>query len=245
MSISRESIISEGDSQIEKHFVSCVYTRGSVSLLIQLLVAKYKKYLQCLWSYGYHSVEISLISMMLTGEEPSNWHSSSTTLASPNNAERKLDLIWSLRPIWILMKFMGNNLDLSVKLTAIWCYWNWLFGILMLSITFLYSGFIIVEWIENVNTFSANTKAWNNAIITFQEIFAGVSIHLSTFVITNWYWKPLWKCIRQLDRLMTFQDDHYRRLRKFSILVLLEIMLVSNNFFSDIVQKLDYFNAWI
>ena len=123
---------------------------------------------------------------------------------------------------------MGYDLDLSVKLTTIRRYWNWLFGLIMLSITFLYSGFKIADSIETVNTFSANTKSWNRAIINFQEISAGISIHLSTFVIANWYWKPLWKCIRLMDRSMTFRDAHYRQLRKFSILVLLGIMLVSH-----------------
>ena len=211
---------------VEKRSELCCEAPCSrAALLIQL----FSDSMQVLTMYsgnGYHSQRISRTRIMSNSEELPNRRSSSTGVERVN-VETKLDSVWSLQPIWIWMKFMGYDLDLSVKLTTIRRYWNWFFGLIMLSITFIYNGFEIADSIGNVNSFSANTKSWNHAIIAFQEIFAGITIHLSTFIIANWYWKPLWKCIRLLDRSMSFQDAHYRKLRKFSILVLLGIMLVS------------------
>ena len=160
--------------------------------------------------------------MTSKSEEPSNRNPSEALVNSP-----KLDSIWSLRPVWIWMKFMGYDLDLSEKSTVLRGYWNWFFGCTMLSLTLVYSGLKIFQSMKNVHTFSANTQSWNLAIIDFQEISSAIGIHLSTFVVSHWYWKPLWKCIRLMDRSMTFQDAYYYKLRKFSFIVLLGIMLVS------------------
>ena len=148
--------------------------------------------------------------------------------------ENHLNLWWSLRPILILMRFLGYELDLSRSSTVFWRYFKLTFGLLLFSSTLgraitmiRYVFFRLSGLTVNGNgTVFYTTEIWNFTIISCSEAVNVLGIHLSMYLVAIFKWKHLWKCLQKIERLGLFPANFYKKLRRVCYYAVLYIASV-------------------
>lgn len=140
-----------------------------------------------------------------------------------------LNFEWSFQPVAVWMRMMGIQLlQCGSSRSRVW---NILYGLLMLSFTFV-SRCVDMSISEifsaiKIEPGTENYDAWNAVIDNVKDVLEAFGIHLTMFVVSFWKWKSLWKKLVKMERTIVFGDDFYVTIRKISMVVVVYLSLVS------------------
>lgn len=149
--------------------------------------------------------------------------------------DRKLNLPWSLNPLFIWMKIFGfqlNGRPTSSSSKWFYCVGG---GTLLINLILHLTSFIVgVKRLKSnglgpngTNLSTANLL--NMGIEHLNYTFMLTGVHTIFFIISITYWKTLCNTVRAIDQSLAFKPKFYRRCRKAVVIGMTYIALVSMN----------------
>ena len=119
------------------------------------------------------------------------------------SADGAVDLAQSLRPILVLMRIIGIELD-QRKMAAPRRFFIFCFGSLMLLfhvVASLPALMNILKYCRAGDGLKAVTMAtWNTDVNYFQSTWTNIGIHCTMIVVALSRWKPLWNCFDRMQQ---------------------------------------------
>ena len=157
--------------------------------------------------------------------------------------ERNCNFQWSLQPILTWMQIVG--IDLSLTSNKLKRYISLSYGLFMGSMAIISQSREIFQTIVHavnssatIDTGAANEKKdvnsvtkiriINESIMHFQSCISAVGILMSIFMVAQFQWKSLWKCLSKLERFAGFGTWLFFEIRKISNIGVLWLSVVSN-----------------
>ena len=138
----------------------------------------------------------------------------STTL---NRSKSSGMLLQSVRPLLILFRFIGINLDLvdnppngKIRFT---------FGLFMLALNICTTVSAVVyvsSTIEKRNP-DFKTFAWNVFIHQVTYLYNSVGTHVSLLKCVKTCWKDLWAALTEIELRLDLKEEYYRKIRRLCI----------------------------
>ena len=144
------------------------------------------------------------------------------------------DLVWSLRPIFLAMRIIGNDLDVIRRHTV---YRRCAFLVLAVFIL-IFISYNQLSIITNVK----KMKLYRNlgVMYRFPEVSSTIEVKLYTIMYicfsiglmaTIWVtvqlnWGNLWKKMQEMDQRSCLKTDHYNQIRKLVVISIIVIILL-------------------
>lgn len=151
-------------------------------------------------------------------------------VGSQEQQEKHQDLVWSLQPIFGLLRVVGIDLDVSSSR------WTW-----------RRCSFLVFSWCVLVFTLAANivdhcwksngeerrtTRFWVELVRRNTTILSSLLTPSLLVVVTLLRWKPLWEKVHRMEQLMNLSVALLWRLRRIAMaataLVIFCVALVKN-----------------
>ena len=147
------------------------------------------------------------------------------------------NLVWSLRPIFLAMRIFGTDLDVIRRRTV---YRRSAFLLLAVFILIFISYFqlsiilnsnytmTVYQSLGFINRFREVSNAIEVKLFITTRIFFDIALMVAQLVTVQLNWGNLWKKMQQMDQRGCLKPDHYNRIRKFVVvLMIVTILLVS------------------
>ena len=148
------------------------------------------------------------------------------------------DLVWSLRPIFLAMRIFGTDLDVIRRHTVYRrCAFVLLAVFLLIFIGYLQLSIIpngkhmmkIYQSKEVMNRIREVFNTIEMKLFITTGVFFSIAIMIAQLMIVQLNWGNLWKKMQEMDQRGCLKTDHYNRIRKFVvILMIVTILLVFN-----------------
>ena len=145
------------------------------------------------------------------------------------------DLVWSLRPIFLAMRIIGNDLDVIRRHTVYRrCAFLVLAVFILIFISYIRSDvfsnlqqvFQVYQHQEAIDQFQ---KVLNTIEVklyrTTRNVFC-TAIMVVQLMIVQLNWGNLWKKMQEMDQRGCLKTDHYNRIRKLVVISIIVIILL-------------------
>jgi hypothetical protein len=126
-------------------------------------------------------------------------------------------LLQSVRPLLILFRFIGIDLDLvdnppnrKIRFT---------FGLFMLVLNFCtnLSAVVYVSSTTEKRNSDSKTFTWNVFIHQVIYLYNSVGTHVSLLMCVKTSWKDLWAALTEIEFRLELKEEYYRKIRRLCI----------------------------
>ena len=148
------------------------------------------------------------------------------------------DLVWSLHPVFLAMRIFGTDLDVIRRHTVYRrCAFVLLAVFLLIFIGYLQLSIIpngkhmmkIYQSKEVMNRIREVFNTIEMKLFITTRVFFSIALMIAQLMIVQLNWGNLWKKMQEMDQRGCLKTNHYNRIRKFVvILMIVTILLVFN-----------------
>ena len=136
------------------------------------------------------------------------------------------DVAWSLKPIFIWMQIIGIHLIPSAIHSTLRRFSNLCFDLSMLLATIITR---IYKFSVSIDGLSAtNTQMLSQIMTKLHLDLSVIGIHIGMLTTALFKWRSLWLCIQQIEQVLQFHEQFYQKLRRFTLVTLVWIVLVTS-----------------
>ena len=137
------------------------------------------------------------------------------------------NLVWSLRPIFLVMRIFGTDLDVIRRRTVYRrCAFLVLAVFILSFISYFHWKFTYPKLMTQLNQSTGVKNQLGYTLYSTSLIFFDIALMVAQLVTVQLNWGNLWKKMQEMDQRGCLKPDHYNRIRKFVVILMMGAILL-------------------
>jgi len=138
------------------------------------------------------------------------------------------NLVWSLRPIFLVMRIFGTDLDVIRRRTVYRrCAFLVLAVFILSFISYFHWEFTYPKLMTPLNQSTGVNNQLEYILYNTSHIFFYIALMVAQLVTVQLNWGNLWKKMQEMDQRGCLKPDHYNRIRKFVVILMMGAILLN------------------